>query len=68
MAREVHDGLGQDLYALKIAIAQLDRHAGKRNAPLQQGIAQALAQMDGLIASVRAVIYHLRPEVLDLGH
>lgn len=67
MAREVHDGLGQDLYALKIAIAQLDRHAGKRNAPLQQGIAQALAQMDGLIASVRAVIYHLRPEVLDLG-
>ena len=67
MAREVHDGLGQDLYALKIAISQLDRHAAGQHTQLRDGIAQALDQMDGLIASVRTVIYNLRPEVLDLG-
>jgi signal transduction histidine kinase len=67
IAREVHDGLGQDLYALRIEMARLLLFSGPPGAPLNERLTHALQHMDGLMKSVRAVIRNLRPEALDLG-
>lgn len=67
IAREVHDGLGQDLYALRIAIARLLPCSGPPGSPLHQQLADVLQHMDSLMKSVRSVIRNLRPEALDLG-
>lgn len=67
IAREVHDGLGQDLYALRIELARLLLCSGPPGAPLNERLAHALQHMDGLMKAVRGVIRNLRPEALDLG-
>jgi signal transduction histidine kinase len=67
IAREVHDGLGQDLYALRMEIARLHLRSDKRHPRLHARVGQVLRLVDELMASVRAIIEDLRPEALDLG-
>ncbi|HYD97010.1 MAG TPA: CHASE domain-containing protein [Noviherbaspirillum sp.] len=67
IAREIHDELGQNLLALRIDVSLLDE-ATRRNHPALNGRVHALLdQVDGVMRSVRAIINHLRPSVLDLG-
>ncbi len=67
ISREMHDGLGQDLYALKIEILALYIRTGTSHPRLHERVARVLQQVDGLMKSVRSVLNNLRPEVLDLG-
>lgn len=67
IAREVHDGLAQDIYALRIDLCRLNACAGPQHMRLGRRLKEGIEQIDRLIGNVRAVINNLRPEVLDLG-
>lgn len=67
IAREVHDGLAQDIYALRIDLCRLNACTGPRHTRLRRSLQEGVEQIDRLIGNVRAVINNLRPEVLDLG-
>lgn len=67
IAREVHDGLAQDIYALRIDLCRLNACAGAQHTRLNRRLEEGLVQIDRLIGNVRAIIDNLRPEVLDLG-
>ncbi len=63
IARELHDELGQELSALKMAIVQCARSHGL---PEQDGgISTVSASLDGIMASVRRIAADLRPPMLD---
>lgn len=65
LAREIHDELGQQLTALRFAVAM----RGMENDPKRacSDTASLLKQVDDTIESVRAIASNLRPAVLDLG-
>jgi signal transduction histidine kinase len=62
-ARELHDGLGQDLTAAKLAVDSiLIKGSGELN---QQAVSQASSLIDGAIQQVRTVSHLLHPPLLD---
>ena len=61
LAHELHDELGQTLTALKLRL-QLGARAG---APALDGVGDAVALVDNLIARVRKMSVDLRPPLLD---
>jgi len=61
LAHELHDELGQTLTALKLRL-QLGARAA---APLADGVGDAIALVDDLIARVRKMSVDLRPPLLD---
>ena len=67
VARILHDGLGQDLYVLKIAMGRLQERARKLRSRLHGEVAEPIAQVDALMKAMRLVISDVRPEVLNLG-
>jgi signal transduction histidine kinase len=66
IAREVHDGLGQQLTGLKMDLTWI---SGKLKKPDQEPLLQKIGSMFGLIDetihSVRKIASGLRPELLD---
>jgi PAS domain S-box-containing protein len=67
IAREIHDDLGQQLVALKMDVATLDRaleDGRTARQPIEQTIALQ-AQIDSIIASARRIAGGLRPPMLD---
>jgi signal transduction histidine kinase len=65
ISRDMHDGLGQDLFALKLALARL--HAGSGQPRLHAETGQLLGQVDDVIGHLRAIIHDLRPAALERG-
>ena len=67
IAREIHDDLGGNLTAIKMALALL----AKRLPPKQTALAEKAAYVDALvdrsIDAVHRIALDLRPPVLDLG-
>jgi signal transduction histidine kinase/CheY-like chemotaxis protein len=65
LAREVHDGIGQQLSGLKMDVAWLQTHL-RRDQPRLVEKARAMARLlDETIAAVRQVTTDLRPGLLD---
>jgi signal transduction histidine kinase len=70
ISRELHDQLGQDLTALKLAVGALRLkaqapEAGPQARDLSRWCDEAGAQIDAAIDSVRRIAGELRPSVLD---
>lgn len=63
LARELHDGIGQLLVAVKTQLDRLRRQA--RDESLQQRLAQALELADHALQDTRVLSRLLRPPVLD---
>ena len=60
VAREIHDGMGQQLTALKLDLASF-----ARKMPSDEKIQEMLGLVDVLVGSVRRISTELRPAVLD---
>jgi len=64
IARELHDGLGQDLTVVKIMLQGIfrDEHSAESK---EQSIADVNKLIDGALQQVRSVSYLLHPPLLD---
>jgi signal transduction histidine kinase len=69
IARELHDDLGQQLTALKMAASQLENAAGSDGSwPPQQALNGIYAMIDDVVKSIRHIASDLHPVMLeDLG-
>ena len=67
ISRDLHDGLGQDLFALKLALARFYARTGTAHPHLHANAGQLLRLVDDLLANVRSSIEDLRPDALALG-
>jgi signal transduction histidine kinase len=67
IAREIHDDLGQNLMALRIDVTMLQNRTGSRHPILARRVDMVLGNIDATIRSVRSIMNHLRPPVLDIG-
>lgn len=67
MARAMHDDVAQNLLALRLDAALLNKRSLARHGPLHERSGAALANIDATLRSVRAILNQLRPAVLELG-
>lgn len=67
IAREIHDDLGQNLFALRIDAEMLAARTRANHPHLHERARTTVQQIDTTIKSVRQIINELRPTVLDLG-
>jgi two-component system, NarL family, sensor kinase len=65
ISRDLHDGIGQSLTAVKIQLELLEREAGEQHAPLVPRIAAVRELAEGCLAEVREMARLLRPQMLD---
>jgi len=65
LARELHDGLGQNLTALKHRLAQLGGSLGPEQAPLREKLEAAIALCGQSLDDTRQLSRLLRPPILD---
>jgi signal transduction histidine kinase len=64
IARELHDGLGQDLVAAKMILEGIARQNGS-GAPLMQSVTDACSMIDHATQQVRSISHLLHPPMLD---
>jgi len=64
IAREIHDELGQQLTAIKLDAAWLDRKI-LEDGPIKQRVGQIISMLSNVIHSIRKIAMQLRPSVLD---
>ena len=67
LARELHDDLGGNLTAIKMALAMLARRLPPDDAQLQEKAAYVDDLVDRSIDAVHRISLDLRPSMLDLG-
>jgi two-component system sensor histidine kinase UhpB len=67
VAREIHDELGGNLTAIKMALALLSKHLPEGNAMLADKAAYLDTLVDRSIDAVHRISLDLRPAMLDLG-
>ena len=67
IAREIHDDLGGNLTAIKMALAMLSQVLPPENLQLQQRAAYVDALVDRSIDAMHRISLDLRPSVLDFG-
>ncbi|MFQ5767989.1 MAG: histidine kinase, partial [Acidobacteriota bacterium] len=66
LSRELHDGIGQSLSALKLGLEMLSGdHPERRSRSLQEDLSQALEIVTETIAELRRISQDLRPPILD---
>lgn len=65
ISRDLHDGIGQSLTALKIQLELLEQEASRVQADLVPRIAAVLELADGCLTEVREMARLLRPQMLD---
>jgi PAS domain S-box-containing protein len=64
IAREIHDELGQQLTAIKLDAAWLDRKISE-DGPIKQRVGNIISMLSNVIHSIRKIAMQLRPSVLD---
>jgi PAS domain S-box-containing protein len=64
IAREIHDELGQQLTAIKLDAAWLDRKI-LEDGPIKQRVGHIISMLSNVIHSIRKIAMQLRPSVLD---
>ena len=67
IAREIHDDLGGNLTAIKMALAMLSRRLPPGDAALHERAAYVDALIDRSIDAVHRISLDLRPSMLDFG-
>lgn len=68
IAREVHDGLGQALTALKMDVAEVGRRLARNDRrAVEERLVEMTTLIDSAVDSVRQVSAQLRPIALDEG-
>jgi signal transduction histidine kinase len=67
IAREIHDDLGGNLTAIKMALAMLTARLPEQDPALQQKAAYVDSLVDRTIDAVHRLTLDLRPSVLDFG-
>jgi two-component system sensor histidine kinase UhpB len=67
IAREIHDDLGGNLIAIKMALAMLSQRLPEQPVQLQQRAAYLDSLVDRSIDAVHRIALDLRPSVLDFG-
>ncbi len=65
IAREIHDELGQQLTALKMDIAWLNKKISNKEQSVTERFNDAIISVDSTIRTVRRIATGLRPSVLD---
>ncbi len=65
ISRELHDGVGQSLTALKMQIELLEQQARAAGSPLLEPLGQLRALADGALQEVRQLSRLIRPQMLD---
>lgn len=65
VARDLHDGIGQSLTALKIELELLERTAREERSPLAPGLASLRDLASACLEEVRQLARMLRPQMLD---
>ncbi|MDB5908695.1 MAG: Two-component sensor histidine kinase [Massilia sp.] len=67
IARDIHDDLGQQLLAMKMALSLMQVSSCGADTPVRRQIRDLLNNLDLTFASLRAIINDLRPPVLEQG-
>ncbi|UOD29319.1 MULTISPECIES: sensor histidine kinase [Massilia] len=67
IARDIHDDLGQNLLALKIDLQLMHVSTTGAHPLITKKIDGMIGNLDNTIKSLRAIIYDLRPIVLEAG-
>src|SRR5229473_4424811 len=65
ISRDLHDGIGQSLTALKIQLELLEREAAQTRPALAPRIAAVRELAEGCLTEVREMARLLRPQMLD---
>jgi signal transduction histidine kinase len=65
LARELHDGIGQNLTALKHRLALIGSELGPAQADLRERVEAAIALCSGTLEDTRQLSRLLRPPILD---
>jgi PAS domain S-box-containing protein len=65
IAREIHDELGQQLTAIKMDVAWIDKNIPKENTEVKRKLKNIIALLDGSNQSVKRILSELRPRILD---
>ena len=65
ISREIHDELGQQLTALKMDVAWLQRRVDTDNVEIKNKSEQMLSLIDTTIHTVRRIVSELRPGIID---
>lgn len=63
LAQELHDGVGQSLYSVSVALQAIEPHIG--NERLQEYFSEAKYELDKVINDVKRYSQRLRPRSLD---
>lgn len=68
IAREIHDELGQQLTAIKLDVAWLNKKTPAEEVVIKEKLGDTLFNVEGAISAVRRIATELRPSILnDLG-
>ena len=65
IAREIHDELGQQLTAIKMDIAWIDKKIPDENKALKTKLKNIIGLLDGSNQSIRRILSELRSRILD---
>jgi two-component system NarL family sensor kinase len=65
ISRDLHDGVGQSLTALKVQLQLLEQSAAQEESPLASRLAELRAMADRTLQEVRQISHLLRPQMLD---
>lgn len=65
IGREIHDELGQQLTAIKMDIAWIDKNTTADNEVVKKKLQNVIGLLDGSHLSIRRILSELRPGVLD---
>jgi len=65
LSRELHDGVGQVLTAIKMDLAMIERAMDDGAMPLRERVREVREQVIGLVQEIRTMSQLLRPSMLD---
>ena len=65
IGREIHDELGQQLTAIKMDVAWIDKNTSDKKEAITSKIKNIIGLLDGSNQSVRKILSELRPATLD---
>jgi PAS domain S-box-containing protein len=65
IAREIHDELGQQLTAIKMDVAWIDKNTPEELTNIKRKLENIIGLLDGSNQSIRRILSELRPGVLD---
>ncbi|HWR31965.1 MAG TPA: PAS domain-containing sensor histidine kinase, partial [Chitinophagaceae bacterium] len=65
IGREIHDELGQQLTAMKMDVAWIDKNIPAEQVPLKDKLNNIIKLLDGGNQSIRKILHELRPDGLE---